>query len=248
MDCRNDLAVLRSIKQVEEIKNIKKAISTTIKGFDSIKKDLSEFRYEYEVEAEFTYLFRRLGLSGHAYQPIIACGRNACTLHYVKNNSRLKKHQLILIDVGARYNNYSADISRTYSIDTPTKRQIAVHNEVEEAQLRIIKLLKPGLLISEYSSTVDEIMKDALMKLGLMSNRDDLSNYQKYFPHAISHGLGIDTHDSLGAPKYFEQGMIITVEPGIYIPDESIGVRIEDDILITAKGHENMSSKLSTSL
>ena len=247
-DCRKEMAALRAIKQPQEIVAMKQAIDTTIKAYNHIKQNFAEYRYEYEIEAEFSYFFRRHGASGHAYEPIVAAGGSACTLHYTKNDNKLKKRQLVLLDIGARRAGYAADITRTYAYGEPTKRQEAVHKAVQDAQQQIIKLLKPDLLVEEYQRSVDDIMATALMSLGLMSDRSDEETYRTYFPHAVSHGLGVDVHDSLGAPKYLKPGMVLTVEPGIYIPEEGIGVRIEDDILITQKGYENFSSRLSTDL
>ena len=154
---------------------------------------------------------------------------------------------MVLIDIGARVGGYSADVTRTYCLN-PTKRQKAVHAALEKAHQAIITLIAPGLPIAEYIDSVDEIMKQALYELGLLDDMSDQEAYRKYFPHAISHGLGIDTHDSLGRPRYLETGMVLTVEPGIYIPEEGIGVRIEDDILVTATGYENLTAALPTSL
>lgn len=247
-DCRLDLSKLRAIKQPVEIEAIQKAINLTIDSFNLVKGKLPKLSHEYEVEAEFSYIFRKNGATGHAYDPIVAGGKNACTLHYSINNDKLKSGSLLLLDIGARVDGYAADITRTYAIGTPTKRQVAVHSSVEKAQREIISLLKPGLKVSEYQKAVDHIMTEALIGLGLMKNRDDVDSYRKYFPHAIGHGLGIDVHDSLGQPTEFVHGMVLTVEPGIYIPEEQIGVRIEDDILITETGHQNLSASLSTSL
>jgi Xaa-Pro aminopeptidase len=247
-DCRQDLAKMRAIKQPHEIDAIKKAIGLTVGAFADVKKKLPTLSAEYGVEAEFTYNFGKAGGAKHAYDPIVASGKNACTLHYNHNNGSLQKNSLLLIDIGARVDGYAADITRTYAIGRPTKRQIAVHHAVETAHKAIIKLLKPGLSVIEYQAQVDTIMQDALMSLDLLKNRKDQATYRKYFPHAISHGLGIDVHDSLGRPTELQSGMVLTVEPGIYIPEESIGVRIEDDILITDTGHLNLSGSLSTSL
>jgi len=247
-DCRKELSALRAIKQPAEIAAIKQAINLTIDAFKNVRQNLPDFKYEYEVEAEFTYEFKKHGAAGHAYDPIVAAGGNACTLHYVDNDSKLKKRELLLLDIGARMSGYAADITRTYAMSEPTKRQVAVHGAVQAAQKRIIQLIKPNLLVEEYQRDVDEIMTDAVMSLGLMSSKTDEKNYRKYFPHAVSHGLGVDVHDSLGQPKYLRPGMILTVEPGIYIPEEAIGVRIEDDILVTDKGHTNLSARLSTDL
>lgn len=246
-DCRPEIAKLRAIKQPEEIAAIKKAIRLTSQAFEIVKDRLPEFKYEYEIEAEFDYYFKKQG-AAHAYEPIIAGGKNACTLHYNKNAMKLKKNSLLLLDVGARVDGYAADITRTFCIGVPTKRQLAVHAAVEQAHFAIIKLLRPGLTVAAYHEKVDTIMKQALLNLGLMKSLDDEDKYRRYFPHAVSHGLGIDVHDSLGRPTAFESGMVLTVEPGIYIPEEFLGVRIEDDILITAKGSENLSRRLSTGL
>ncbi len=246
-DCRKSLVGLRAIKQDWEIDAMKRAIRLTNDAFRTVRQKLPELRYEHEIEAEFDYAFRRAGRATHAYDPIIAAGLNACTLHYTKNTARLKKTDLILLDVGARVDGYAADITRTYNL-RPTKRQQQVHDAVVDASRRIIALLGPDRLVVDYFAQVDEIMKDALESLGLLDDRTDQEAYRNFFPHSVSHGLGIDVHDSLGGPRYFQPGMVLTVEPGIYIPEESIGVRIEDDILITANGYLNLSADLSTDI
>jgi Xaa-Pro aminopeptidase len=149
------------------------------------------------------------------------------------------------MDVGAKVANYSADITRTYAVGEPTKRQQEVHSAVREAQAQIIKLCQPGFSIERYGEQSNEIMVEALGRIGLMDKYDDKKFY-KYFPHAVSHGLGIDTHDSLGGFREFQPGMVVTVEPGIYIPEEKIGIRLEDDIYINDKGQVNLSAKLET--
>jgi Xaa-Pro aminopeptidase len=247
-DCRKDLAKLRAIKQPEEIVHMKKVIGLTMSAFEEVKASLDSLAYEYEVEAEFSYLFRRSGAKGHSYDPIVASGKNACTLHYGANNAKMKKRDLLLLDIGARHEGYAADITRTYALGEPTKRQREVHAAVQQAQADIIKLLRPDLSVEQYQRDVDGIMTRALMSLGLMKSESDEANFHKYFPHAVSHGLGVDVHESLGAPRVFQPGMLLTVEPGIYIPEEGIGVRIEDDVLITEKGRTNFSARLSTDL
>ena len=237
---------LRAIKSDAEIMAIKKAVALTVKAFREVRENLSDYKHEYEVEAEFTKRFRSVN-AVHAYEPIVAAGSHAVTLHYTHNEGSISARDTVLIDIGARVGGYCADITRTYAT-SPTKRQQQVHAAVERAHKRIIKLLGPDVVVSEYVANVDGIMKDALEEIGLLGDRDDTETYRRYFPHAVSHGLGVDVHDSLGAPQRFQTGMILTVEPGIYIPEESIGVRIEDDILITAKGALNLSRQLSTSL
>ena len=246
-DFRLELSRLRAIKQPVEIEAMQSAIDLTVKSFAKVRKNIDKYRYEYEVEAEFTYDFRRAGAKGHAYDPIVAVGRNACTLHYIHNQDKLKKGELLLIDIGARRHGYAADITRTYAIGKPTKRQQDVHDAVRQAQQKIIAMIQPNLLYEEYQKNVDEIMSEALVGLGLIKNAED-EQYRKYFPHSIGHGLGIDVHDALGRPTKLLPGMVMTVEPGIYIPEEGIGVRIEDDILVTDDGHRNLSAKLPTTL
>lgn len=245
-DCSRQLAELRAIKSDEEIASIRKAVKLTCKTLADVRQQLDQYRHEYEIEADMTRAFRMVNAK-HAYEPIVAAGKNAVTLHYIANSDAVKKTQGVLIDVGARVDGYAADITRTYCTK-PSKRLMRVHAAVEKAHGEIISLLKPGLLVAEYMAQVDEIMKDALQEVGLLKDRTDTETYRTYFPHSISHGLGIDVHDSLGAPRYFRSGMVLTVEPGIYIPEEGIGVRIEDDILITESGHENLSGHLSTAL
>lgn len=247
-DCRMELAKLRAIKQPTEIKVIKQAIDLTIGGFDQVKNKLASLKHEYEVEAVFSYHFRSSGATGHAYDPIVACGINACTLHYGDNNDHLQRDKLLLIDIGARVDGYAADITRTYALGQPTKRQIQIHSAIQAAHNQIIDLLRPGLRIKDYQNSVNGIMKKALMSIGVMESVNDDKAYRHYFPHAISHGLGIDVHDSLGRPEEFLPGMVLTVEPGVYIPQESLGVRIEDDVLITEVGRAVLSGKLSTDL
>lgn len=247
-DCRKDLAKLRAIKQPEEIAHIKKAIAITIDGMNHVRETLDDYSYEYEIEAELTYAFRRSGAQGHSFDPIVSSGKNTCTLHYLENSAKLKKKSLLLMDIGVRYKGYATDIARTYALGEPTKRQRDVHAAVRDAQAQIIQLLRPELSVEQYQRDVDKIMGEALMSLGLMKDAGDEASYRKYFPHAIGHGLGVDVHESLGGPRFLQPGMLLTVEPGIYIPEEGIGVRIEDDILITDKGRTNLSARLSTDL
>jgi Xaa-Pro aminopeptidase len=241
--CNRELITLRTIKQPEEVVAIEKAIKVTIVAIEYMKKALPVAKYEYELQAVLDYEIKRQGATGHAYDPIVAHGLNACTLHYGQNMARMDKRSLVLLDVGARVGGYAADISRTYALGQPTKRQQAVHDAVREAQEACIELLKPGVLFKEYDEKCEQIMKQALEKLGLSTDR-----YREYFPHAMGHGLGVDVHDPMGGYDSLRPGMVMTVEPGIYIRDEAIGVRIEDDILITDTGHKNLSAALSTAL
>lgn len=245
IDCRKELSKLKAIKSDEEVELIQQAIDISIDGFNKVKATLGIAKYEYQVEATLSFAFRSAGAEGHAYAPIVGTGKNACTLHYVANNDAFAENGMVLIDAGAKVGSYAADITRTYAIGTPTEREQAVHAEVEKAHKAIIELIQPGASIVDYHTKVDEIMKQALKNLHLLKAPTD---YRRYFPHAISHGLGIDVHDSLGGFEAFQPGMVLTVEPGIYIEEEGIGVRIEDDILVTKDGNVNLSAALPTSL
>lgn len=240
-DCSKELATLRTIKQPEEINMITRAVKISVDAFKKMKEELGSYKFEYEAEAKLTHEIRRVGATGHAYAPIVAGGEHACTLHYVQNNSPLEKKSMLLFDVGAKYGGYAADISRTYAVGKPSKRACDVHDAVREARAEIITLMKPGLGFVEYQKHVDQIMERALEKLKL-----DPSKLHEYMPHAIGHGLGVDVHDTLAGYDGLQPGMVLTVEPGIYLPDEGIGVRIEDDIVITDKGHKNLSGSLDT--
>lgn len=246
-DCRPQLAKLRAVKSDREVEQLQVAINETGQAFAAVRQQISTYRHEYELEAEFTYRFRKNGMDGHAYTPIVAAGGNACTLHYVQNNAPLTQGELVVMDIGASYKGYAADITRTYALGDVSERHKAVHAAVQRAQKEIIELIHPGLSVRTYIETSDTIMKRELVGLGLIDTADDES-FRHYFPHAISHGLGLDVHDSLGSPDVFMPGMVLTVEPGIYIPEEAIGVRIEDDILVTADGYKNLSGFLSTDL
>ena len=246
-DVRNELVSLRAIKLDIEIEAIQQAIDVTIATLRGVYARMNEYSAEYEIEADITHGFRSRGATGHAYDPIVARDGNACTLHYVENNAVLNDGGLVLMDVGAQVQRYAADITRTYAHGDVGDRMRAVHAAVQSAHKDIIELLGPGVSVREYHEKVDVGMKRALRELDLISGDDD-SKYRTYFPHAISHGLGLDVHDELGRPSVFVPGMVLTVEPGIYIPEEGIGVRIEDDILITESGVRNLSAALPTDL
>ncbi len=243
-DCTIDIVRLRALKQPNEIKALERAVSLTVDGFEAIRTGLDTCRYEYEIEAIATGMFRHRGAQ-HAYDPIVAAGSNACTMHYLANTARLHKKQLVLCDIGAAVDGYVADITRTYAYGNATVRQQTVLAVLADAHSAIIRLVKPGVSFETYQGEVDRIMAGALRSLGLTHDSDQ-QLVDRYMPHAISHGLGIDVHDRLGGYKEFQPGMVLTVEPGIYIPSESIGTRIEDDILVTDTGHRNLSARLAS--
>ncbi len=244
-DFRLPLARLRAIKQPVEIDAMQKAIDVTMAGLSQVKENLQSYRHEYDIDAELGYAFRKAG-GTHGFDPIVASGKNATVAHYFQNNAALKKGTFVMMDVGAKLNGYPADLTRTFAYGKPTKRMASVHEAVRIMQAEIIELIKPGVSLEEYQRESDAIIKREMIKLGVMNGPDDEQAFRRHMPHALSHGLGIDVHDALGRPREFQPGMVLTVEPGVYLQDEGIGVRIEDDILVTESGKKNMSAKLST--
>ncbi len=245
-DLRKVLANLRMVKEPYEIEMIKQAIDYTSNIFEIIENNLNEADYEHDLMAEITRYAVQNQLV-FAYEPIIASGLNAVTLHYVKNNAFLDKKSLLLLDIGLKYRGYSADITRTVGWAS-NSRQHDVYEAVLNVQNHAISLLKPGVKLRDYEKKVQQRMKVQLKKLGLISakNSEQKQNelVRKYYPHSTSHFLGLDVHDVGDYERQLEPGMVLTVEPGIYIQDEAIGVRIEDDILITKNGNEILSKQL----
>ncbi len=233
---------LRTIKEKWEIKQLQKAIDITGTAIHSIIKSAKPEMMEYELEALLIYEARKNGIKHMAFKPIIASGKNAATLHYEKNNSKIGKNDLVLLDVGASYNNYSADISRTFPVSGKfTKRQKAVYEEVLNINKAIIKMIKPGVSLPDLNKRTIELITEALIRLKLIKDKKD---YKKYYMHSVCHHLGMDAHDIGKRDSILKAGNIITVEPGIYIPEEKIGVRIEDDILVTKDGYKNLSENI----
>ena len=250
LDVNQHLAYLRMIKQPQELAALQQAIDITAASIKEAAKPakLKKYAYEYELEAELARGFRKRGASGHAFEPIVAGGKNACTLHNVANNDPLSADELIIMDVGAEVNHYAADITRTISLNgQPSPRQQAVHAAVLEVHAYALSLLKPGTLMREYEKQVTEFMGQKLQDLGLIKDNSQ-EEVRKFYPHATSHFLGLNVHDIGDYEKPLEPGVVITVEPGIYIPKESIGIRIEDDVLVTPKGTKILSAKLPRGL
>ena len=230
---------LRAIKNSWEVKQLEKAINITKTGILSIFQNTKAGMYEYEAEALLRYEMYRTGLKRFGFQPIIAAGQNATTLHYIENNCKIKKGDLVLLDVGVSYSNYSADISRTYPVSGKfNKRQKAVYQAVLDIQNEVIEMIKPGVRLTELNKKTADLITEALKKLKLIKKDEE---YKKYYMHSVSHHLGMDTHDIVPRDSVLQVGNMITVEPGIYIPEEKIGVRIEDDILVTKTGYKNLS-------
>lgn len=240
-DLRNNLMQLRQIKQPEEIEAIKKAISITGQGIEQARKQLKTGVHGFELKAELDHVFARNNVE-HGFRPIVISGEDTCILHSTDLDRAVRKQDPVLFDVGAEYEKYSADITRTYFAGSPTKRHQAVFDAVLRTQQYAISILRPGLPFSEYALKVDDYIGEELIKLGLIE-KNQRSEVRKYFGHGVSHGLGLDVHDVCDY-KILQENMVITVEPGIYIPEEGIGVRIEDDILITKNGAINLSKDI----
>lgn len=235
---------LRMIKSKEEIAEMRKAIEITIDGVEALMKNSKVGMKEYELEAYFDFICKTKGSKDFAFNTIAAAGKNATTLHYVENNSELKNDDLILFDLGAQWNYYNADITRTFPINGKfTPRQKEVYESVLRVNKAVISKLKPGVDYKELNSWATELIAEECIKLGIIKEKDEV---RKYYWHSIGHNLGLDTHDvePQGRNFIFEEGMVFTVEPGIYIEEEEIGIRIEDDILITKDGCEVLTKNM----
>lgn len=234
---------LRAIKSDIEIDLMQQACNITEKGFRRVLNFVKPGVMEYEIEAEFLHEFIRNRSAGFAYSPIIASGANACVLHYIANNAQCQDGEVILFDVAAEYANYNSDMSRSIPVNGRfSKRQKAVYQSVRRVMQAAMQMLTPGNSIPEYHREVGKIMESELIELGLL-DRTDVKNqnpeqplYRKYFMHGTSHHLGLDVHDVGDMLRKFEPGMVLTVEPGIYIREENLGIRLENNVVITQDG------------
>jgi len=235
---------LRGVKENEEIQQLQVACDITEKGFRRVLTMLKPGVTEYEIEAEFIHEFVRNRSRGFAYEPIIASGPSACVLHYIENNKACLDGELLLLDVAAEYGNYNADMTRTIPVNGRyTKRQRQVYDAVLSVERQAASMLRPGVTIQDYHKEVGLVMQGELLGLGLL-DQTDIKNqdpawpaYKKYFMHGTSHHLGLDVHD-VGTMHYpIAAGMVFTVEPGIYIPEEGFAVRIENDIVVQESGY-----------
>lgn len=238
----------RVVKQSVEIERIKQAIRITGQAFNRVLEVIQPGIFEYEIEAEIIRQFIINGSSGHAYPPIVACGENALYLHYTQNHSICKENDLLLLDFGAEYANYAADCSRTIPVNGRfNARQRAVYVAVHDILKSTTKLFVPGQTISAINSRVVELIQEKLIDLGLFSMKDLQDQnarsplYLKYYYHGVSHFLGLDVHDPGSKELVLEEGMILTCEPGIYIPEERMGIRLENDILVARNPIDLMS-------
>lgn len=234
---------LRSVKDQIELDLMQKACDITEKGFKRILNFVKPGVWEYNIEAEYMHEFLNNRSKGFAYTPIIASGNNANVLHYIENNKQCKAGDLILMDVGAEYANYSSDMTRTIPVSGKfTDRQRAVYNAVNRVKDNATKMLVPGTLWEKYHVEVGKLMTSELLDLGLIDKADvqnenpDWPAYKKYFMHGTSHHIGLDTHDYGLLHEPMKANMVFTVEPGIYLPDEGFGIRLEDDVVIQDSG------------
>jgi len=234
---------IRGVKESEEIELMQTACDITEKGFRRILEFVKPGVWEHEMEAEFLHEFIRNRSRGFAYSPIIAAGNNANVLHYLENNQQVKDGDMILLDLAAEYANYSSDMTRTIPVNGKfTKRQKEVYSAVLRVKEEATKMLVPGTIWAEYHKEVGKLMTSELIGLGLLDKADvqnenpDWPAYKKYFMHGTSHHIGLNTHDYGELKKPMKANMVFTVEPGIYIPAEGMGIRLEDDVVIQEKG------------
>lgn len=234
------LKQLSMIKSHYEIQAIQEACDITEKAFRRVLEYTQPGVMEYEIEAEIIHEFIRNRANGHAYSPIVASGKNACILHYNDNNQICMEGDVLLLDFGAEYGNYAADLTRSIPVSGQfSPRQKAVYKAVLKTMKEAIQMLVPGTMLDEYHKEVGKMMESELLQLKLITKTDiknqdpDNPTYKKYFMHGTSHHLGLDVHDLASRYAPIQAGMVFTVEPGIYIPAENLGIRIENDILVT---------------
>lgn len=231
---------IRAVKSQTEIDLIQKACDITEAGFRRVLKFIKPGVMEYEIEAELAHEFLRSRSTGFAYTPIVGSGPNACVLHYIENNAQCKDGDVILMDIGAEYANYDSDMTRSVPVNGRySDRQKQVYNSVLRVMNKAMDMLRPGTMLTEYHAEVGKMMESELLALRLIDTNDiknqdpDWPAYKKYFMHGTSHHLGLDTHDLGWYDRPIEKGMVFTCEPGIYIPEEGLGIRIEDDLVVT---------------
>ena len=242
---------IRAVKHDDEILQMQRACDITKAGFERVLHFVKPGVMEYEIEAEFMHEFLRRGSRGFAYTPIIGSGFNACVLHYIENQSECKDGDVILMDVGAEYGNYASDMTRCVPVNGRfTARQKAVYNSVYSVMQDAMKLLKPGVSLHEYHKEVGELMTKQLLNLKLIDKHDvEKQNpawpaYKKYFMHGTSHFIGLDVHDVGLWHEPIQEGNVFTVEPGMYIREENLGIRLENDIVIKKDGFLDLMSHI----
>ncbi|GAB1468093.1 aminopeptidase P family protein [Candidatus Cloacimonadota bacterium] len=233
---------LRKIKSNWELMQLQRAIDITGKAIMDVLENAESSMMEYELEAMMFYRMQRMGVKQWGFSPIVGSGINAATLHYKSNECRIENGEVVLMDVGASYLNYSADITRCFPINGSfSERQKQIYSLVLDVQKKVIEMIKPGLEMAELNKTARDLLAAAMVEIGLIEHPDDV---MKYYMHSVTHFLGMDTHDVGGRNAILEVGNVITVEPGIYIPEEKLGVRIEDDVLVTESGYCVLSQNI----
>ena len=238
----HDITALRLIKSEDEIANMRTAIEKTRLGIESLMRNSKPGMYEYQLEAYYNFTIKTEGVKKTSFHTIAASGANATVLHYDKNDSICRDGDLILFDLGCEWNYYCSDISRTFPINGKfTDRQRDVYQAVLDAQLATIEIIKPGVSLQDVNEFARRKLAEGCKKLGLIEKDEELS---KYYYHGIGHYLGLDTHDVGGRGGVLQPGMVITIEPGLYIAEEGIGIRIEDDALVTVDGAINLSEEI----
>ncbi len=233
------LSYLRMFKSDDEVKSLQHAINITNSGLNRIMDSLKNRNNEFEVEADFLHEITLQGSNGFSFNPILASGENATVLHYEDNNSPLKEGQLLLCDIGALHKNYGSDITRTYPINgTFTKRQKQLYEIVLEVNKQSINFVKPGITWKDLNTFAKDLLIKRCKEINLIKEEHEIDTY---YYHSIGHFLGLDVHDVGQYDKELCEGMVLTIEPGLYIKEEGIGIRIEDDILVTKNGAKNLS-------
>ncbi|MDM5432891.1 aminopeptidase P family protein [Bacillus hominis] len=238
-----NICELRVFKTEEEVEIIKEAIAVTKDGIYNVLKHAKADMMEYELEAHFDFTLKSSGIKHHAFHTILASGKNATVLHYENNDAQIQNGDLVLLDLGAQKDYYNADISYTFPASgTFSSRQKQIYNIVLKALKETTELIKPGVKFAALNEHTKKVLAEECKAIGLIQDDEELS---KYYYHGVSHFLGLDTHD-VGTYKdrVLEAGMVITIEPGLYIEEEAIGIRIEDDILVTKDGYENLSKDI----
>lgn len=236
------LSAARMIKEPHEVDNIRKAIDITREGIYNLMRNAKPGMKEYQLEAYYDFVLKHEGVKDFAFDTIIASGANATVLHYVANDAKVLDGELVMLDLGATHENYSADISRTFPINGKfTERQKEFYNLVLKAQQAVIDALRPGLQWSEINSIVHTVYAEGLKSMGIIEKDEEVKDY---YYHGTSHHLGLNTHDVGSRDLALEEGMVLTVEPGIYVAKEAIGIRVEEDVLITKDGCEVLSKDI----
>lgn len=243
---------LRQIKSADEVRMIQHAADISIKGFERVLKKVKPGMKEYELEAELSYMLLKNGAQRHAFKPIVASGKNACALHYNDNDDICNEGDMILMDFGVCYGNYNSDTTRCFPVNGKfSERQKQVYQAVLHCLKEGAKLIVPGVLPEDYEAEMAALVEKELINLGLLTEADVAGQdpekplYKKYFMHGTAHHIGLDVHDVGLYSRPFEAGMVVTCEPGIYIPEEEIGCRLENDYLITEKGAVNLTANMA---